>query len=151
MEGQMAEARVANAVVTIDAPRAKVWEGLVNPGMIEQYMFVTSVASEWREGSPIVWKSLWQGKAIEVRGTILRLDPQRTLEYGYSRPLFGSRPAASPPKLHHRVTIKLSDEGRQTRISVTEDNNFSKRELVHAEGSWRMILRNLKGLLEGSR
>jgi uncharacterized protein YndB with AHSA1/START domain len=53
MEGHLAEALVARVSLTVDAPRAKVWDGLVNPEMIQRYMPVTSLASEWREGSRI--------------------------------------------------------------------------------------------------
>jgi hypothetical protein len=44
-------------------------------------MPVTTVVSEWREHSPIVWTSDFQGKAFEVRGTLVRLEPERLLEY----------------------------------------------------------------------
>ena len=53
----MADPFVAHASVTIDAAAAKVWDALVNPEMIERYLPVTSVVSDWKEHSSIVWKS----------------------------------------------------------------------------------------------
>jgi uncharacterized protein YndB with AHSA1/START domain len=50
----MAETFVARVSMTINASGAKVWDALVNPETIKQYMPVTSVVSEWREGSAIV-------------------------------------------------------------------------------------------------
>ena len=50
----MADTFVARASVTIDAPRARVWDALVNPETIKGYMPVTEVISEWREDSPMV-------------------------------------------------------------------------------------------------
>ena len=79
---------VAHAALTIDAPRAKVWDALVTPEKIKKYMAVTDVLSEWRAGSSIVWKSEWLGKSLESRGTILRVEPPSDLEYTYSRPIF---------------------------------------------------------------
>ena len=67
----MAETFVGHASVTINTSRAHVWDALVNPEKIKQYMPVTSVVSDWRENSPIVWRSEFQDKPFEVRGTIL--------------------------------------------------------------------------------
>ena len=64
MEKRLAEGLAAHVSITIDAPRAKVWDGLVNPVMIARYMSMTSVASELRDGNPIVWKSEWQGRSF---------------------------------------------------------------------------------------
>ena len=58
----MADTLVAHVSMTINAPRAKVWDALVDPEKIKQYILVSAVVSEWREGSSIVWKSEFQGK-----------------------------------------------------------------------------------------
>jgi len=147
----MAETFVAHVSVTIRAPSAKVWDALVNPEKIKQYMPVTNVVSEWHQGSTIVWTSEFLGKTFEVRGTVLRLEPERLLEYDHSRPIFRSSGAGhSPENYYQRVTIELSGEGAQTTLSVTERNNMNKRELEHSEGSWRMVLHGMKALLEGT-
>src|SRR5438105_10185846 len=146
----MADPFVAHASLTIDAPRATVWDALVNPETIKAYMPVTEVISEWREDSPIVWKSEFQGKRFELRGTVLRLDPERLLEYDPSRPIFRSSAAPQPPERYQRVTIELSGDGAHTDVSVTEQNNTTQKEFEHSEGSWRMVLNGMKALLEGT-
>ena len=146
----MAETFVAHVSVTIGAPSAKVWDALVNPEKIKQYMPVTNVVSEWHQGSTIVWTSEFLGKTFEVRGTVLRLEPERLLEYDHSRPIFRSSGASHSPENYQRVTIELSGDGAQTTLSVTERNNLNTRELEHSEGSWRMVLHGMKALLEGT-
>ena len=74
----------AKATITISAPVERVWDALVNPSIIKQYMFGTEVASDWEEGSPIVWKGEWQGKKYEDKGTILKLKQQRMISYSPS-------------------------------------------------------------------
>ena len=143
----MAETLVARVSATVNASRAKVWDAFVNPETIKRYTPVTNVVSEWRESSPIVWKGELEGKTFEMRGTVLRLDPQRLLEYEQARPIF--RPSRSPDGFH-RVTIELADEGPQTHISVTEQGNTTERERAHTEGGWRLALANMKALLEGT-
>jgi uncharacterized protein YndB with AHSA1/START domain len=146
----MADTFVAHAALTINAPRAKVWDALVNPETIKQYMPVSDVISEWREGGPIVWTSEFLGKSFQVRGTILRLEPERLLEYDHSRPIFRASGATKSTENYLRVTIELTDDGAQTKLSVTERNNMNRRELEHSEGSWRMVLHGMKALLEGT-
>jgi uncharacterized protein YndB with AHSA1/START domain len=51
----------AKATTTIDKPVANVWHALVTPETIKRYMFGATVVSDWKEGSPIVWKGEWQG------------------------------------------------------------------------------------------
>ena len=56
---------IAKESISINAPVGKVWDALTNPEVIKQYMFGTNVISDWKEGSPIVWKGEWQGKKYE--------------------------------------------------------------------------------------
>jgi uncharacterized protein YndB with AHSA1/START domain len=51
---------VAKVSIMIDAPIERVWNALVNPNVIKQYMFGTNVVSDWKEGSSIVWKGEWK-------------------------------------------------------------------------------------------
>src|SRR5438552_10013959 len=129
---QMADPFVGHASVTINAPRAKVWDALVNPATIMQYMPVTSVVSEWGEGSSIVWTSEFQGKPFKVEGTVLRFDPKRLLEYDHSLPIF--RPSGGAHSSEdRRVTIELRDSEAKTHVAVTEQGNKNKREFEHSE------------------
>jgi uncharacterized protein YndB with AHSA1/START domain len=51
--GRMAANLVARASTTIDAPPDAVWQALVTPPAIKQYMFGADVASTWRKGAAI--------------------------------------------------------------------------------------------------
>jgi len=137
--------RIARASLTVDAPRAKVWDALVNPKAIKQYMFGAAVVSDWREGSPIVWKGEWQGKPYEDKGTLLEVEPGRTLRYSHFSPLSG---LPDEPGNYHAVTIELSDEGNQTRVALAQDNNPTDEARVHSEKNWGMMLAALKKFLE---
>jgi uncharacterized protein YndB with AHSA1/START domain len=145
----MAETFVARVSLTINAPRAKVWDALIDPEKIKQYILVSDVVSEWRVGSSIVWKSEFQGKPFEIKGTILRLEPQRLLEFDQSRPIFHASRNVRPAR-YHRVTIELSGAETQTHLSLTEQGSTTERELAHSEGGWRLALGNMKALLEGT-
>jgi uncharacterized protein YndB with AHSA1/START domain len=141
----MGENLIAKASTLIDAPIDKVWTALITPESIKQYMFGTTVASEWREGSPITWKGEWEGKPYEDKGVILKLQPQRTLEYSHFSPLMG-RP--DKPENYHRVKIDLSRAGDQTRVDLAQDNNLTEEARAHSEKNWNMMLAAMKDFLE---
>jgi uncharacterized protein YndB with AHSA1/START domain len=141
----MAKGQVAKASITINAPVSKVWSALVNPEAIKRYMFGATVVSDWREGSPIVWKGEWQGRPYQDKGVILRLTPNRTLQYTHFSPLSG---APDTPDNYHTVTYELSAEGNKTRIALTQDNSPTEQAREHYEENWNTMLATLKKFLE---
>jgi uncharacterized protein YndB with AHSA1/START domain len=136
---------IARAFTTISAPSAKVWNALVNPEAVKQYMFGTNVVSDWHEGSPIVWKGEWQGKSYEDKGVILQLKPGRIIQYSHFSPLSG---LPDKPESYHTVTIELSANGNQTHVSLAQDKNADEEERAHSEKNWEMMLAALKKFLE---
>lgn len=137
---------VAKASVTINAPNAKVWDALVNPEAIKEYMFGTDVSSDWHEGSPITWKGEWQGKAYEDKGVIRQLEAERLLQYTHFSPLSG---LLDQPENYHTVTIELANKGTKTLVSLAQDNNATEEARTHSEKNWGMMLAGLKTFLEG--
>jgi uncharacterized protein YndB with AHSA1/START domain len=136
---------IAKASVTINASSEKVWDALVNPEAIKQYMFGTNVVTDWREGSPIIWQGEWQGRAYEDIGVILELKPGRTLQYSHFSPLSG---LPDKPESYHTITIELSEEGDQTSVSLAQDNNPSEQAREHSEKNWQDMLSALKSYME---
>ena len=136
---------IARVSVTLGASSEQVWKALVDPAAIRQYMFGTQVVSDWREGSPIVWKGEWQGKPYEDKGVILQFKPGRVIQYSHFSPLSG---LADKPENYHTVTIELSADGNQTRVSLSQDHNATEEERVHSEKNWEMMLTALDKFLE---
>lgn len=137
---------LAKASTTIDAPAARVWEALVTPSIIRQYMFGTNVTSDFKEDSPITWKGEWEGKAYEDKGVIKKLQPGRLIQYTHFSPLAG---LPDKPENYHTVTIELAEDGSErTRVTLSQDNNPTDEERQHSEKNWGMMLDGLKKLLE---
>jgi uncharacterized protein YndB with AHSA1/START domain len=136
---------IANVSTTINAPSAKLWQALVTPAAIKEYMFGTTVTSDWVVGSPIVWKGEWQGRAYEDKGIILQVVPERVLEYSHFSPLAG---VPDVPENYHIVTVELSADGERTRVTLSQDNNPTEQARQHSEENWGMMLAALKQFLE---
>jgi uncharacterized protein YndB with AHSA1/START domain len=136
---------VARASAAVDAPINKVWDALVDPVQIKQYMFGADVASDWRKGGPITWRGEWNGKAYEDKGVILAIEPPRRLEYSHYSPLSGQ---PDVPDSYHTVTIELSERYGGTLVSLSQDNNPTEEARGHSEQNWQTMLEGLKKLLE---
>jgi uncharacterized protein YndB with AHSA1/START domain len=138
---------IAKAETIINASADKVWNALTDPGMIKKYMFGTTVISDWKEGSKIIWKGEWEGKAYEDKGKILLLEPKKSLQYSHFSPLSGLH---DNPENYHIVTIDLEEKDKQTIVTLTQTNNADEKTKDHSEKNWKMMLDSLKKLLEGS-
>ena len=136
---------IARTSVTVNATNSEVWDALVNPEAIKQYYFGTNAVSDWLEGSPIVWKGEFKGKPYEDKGVILRLESGKVLQYSHFSPLSG---LPDEPENYHTVTIELSGEGNQTRVSLTQDNNSNEEARDHSQQNWGTMLAALKKFLE---
>jgi len=136
---------VAKASILINAPTDKVWNALVQPAAIKQYFFGTTVVSDWRQGGPIIWKGEWQGKPYEDKGVILQFKPGRVLQYSHFSPLSG---VPDTPDNYHTVTVELSAEQNQTRVTLAQDKNASEDERQHSASNWAMMLSALKAFVE---
>ena len=136
---------IARASTTVQAPLAKVWDALVNPDVIGQYMFGSVVTSDWKKGSPITWKGEWKGKPYEDKGVILEIEPERRLRYTHFSPMMGK---PDRPENYHTVTIDLVPEGAGVRVQLEQDGNATEEAREHSERNWVTMLDGLKKLLE---
>jgi uncharacterized protein YndB with AHSA1/START domain len=136
---------VAKAATSIAADKREVWNALVTPDAIKQYMFGADVQSQWSEGSPITWKGEVKGRSYEDKGVILRIEPGRTLQYSHFSPMSGK---PDRPENYHTVTIDLSGSGDATQVSLAQDNNPDESARRESEKNWASMLQGLKEYVE---
>jgi uncharacterized protein YndB with AHSA1/START domain len=142
----MARGFEAITSVTIDAPRAKVWQALIDPAKVKRYMHGTNLATDWKVGSPITWSGDWKGKAYQDKGTVLDVEPEQRLTYTHWSPMGGSE---DRPENYHTVTCELAGEGSQTTLTLTQDNNPTQEAADQmAENNWGPMLQGLKETAE---
>lgn len=142
----MATDLIAKASEVVEAPVQNVWDALVDPKAIKEYMFGTTVTSDWRKGSSISWKGEYQGKAYEDKGEILEFEPGHVLKYSHFSPLSGR---LDEPENYHNVTIELAEEDHATRVSLSQDNNPNEEAREHSAKNWETMLTGLKKYVEG--
>ena len=136
---------IAEVSTDIEASPKEVWKALLDPEAVRQYMFGARVDSDWREGSPIVWRGEWKGKAFEDKGVVLSVEPEQKLEYSHFSPLSGM---PDQPENYHTVTIELAVRGKGTHVTLAQDKNRTEEARDHSQKNWRTMLEGLKKLVE---
>ena len=138
---------IARAGIIVNAGRSDVWTALVTQSALKQYMFGADVISDWKEGSRVVWKGEWEGRAYEDKGVVLQAKPERLLQYTHFSPLAG---LPDVPENYHTVTIELSESDDGTHVTLTQDGNDTEKTREHSEKNWSMMLEGLKKYVEGT-
>lgn len=136
---------VAQAETEIDAPAARVWRALTDPDEIEQYMFGSRVETDWKPGSPIIWRGTYEGKAYEDKGEIVEVEPERRLELTHFSPLSGDEDV---PGNYHTLVYQLEQRNGTTRLSLSQDNNATEEAATHSKANWEKMLAGLKQVVE---
>lgn len=136
---------VASATEVIEAPAERVWAALTEPELVRQYLYGAEIASSWQKGSPITFKGEWKGKAYEDKGEILEIEPGKQLKVTHYSPLSG---LPDVPENYHVVTYAIAEMGEASRLTITQENNRDQAEVDESEKTWKMILENIKALLE---
>ena len=136
---------IAKVEIVVNAPVERVWDALVNPDIIKQYLFGTEVSSDWKVGSAVVYRGEWQGRRYEDKGTILELIPNERLVSTFWSSL-GGLPDA--PENYNTVTWEIENSDSGAKLTLTQDNNPSRESADHSANNWRMALAKIKELLE---
>jgi uncharacterized protein YndB with AHSA1/START domain len=147
MEVRMTRDISTDESITIEAPISRVWEALTTSERIKQWFFGVDTETDWKQGSPIVHRGEYQGRAYEDRGEILQIEPPRLLVHSHWSPV-SELPDA--PENYERVSWELTERDGGTELRIRESNLASEEARATSEQSWRLVLENLKKLLEGS-
>ena len=140
----MRDLRTSNTI-TIKAPQHEVWRALTTPELIKEWFFGVDTETDWNVGSPLVHRGVWQGKAYEDKGKIVRISPPDVLVHTHWSPLSG---LPDQPESYQEVTWTLASRGVATDLTVAEENLPSAEARAVSEKAWATVLGNLKRVLE---
>lgn len=131
--------------ILIRATPEKVWEALVNPEMIKQYLYGTDVSSDWQVGSPISYKGMWKDRPYEDKGTIVQLIPNQLLQTTYWS-VFSER--EDLPENYLLVSYQLAEADDGTMLTISTERNLSQLDADDVSKNWEYVLHLIKDLLE---
>lgn len=138
---------VASAQVNIAAPAADVWAALTDPARIKEYMFGSTVETDWQPGGSITWSGEYNGLPYQDKGEIIAVEPPRRLEVTHFSPMTG---ADDVPENYHHISYTLTPAGHGTLVALTQDNNPDEDVAAHSARNWQAMLEGLKRHVEES-
>lgn len=139
--------------ITINAPKAAVWDTLTNPEKTKIYMFGCEAISDWTPGSPLIWRMDYEGKElVAVKGHIVRIEPESRLDYTVFDP---QSTIEDIPENYLTVTYELTEADGKTKLVVTQgdyntvaDGERRYQESYNGGEGWNPILVQIKALVE---
>lgn len=141
----MEREHVSRASIVIDASSAAVWSALVSAAAAKRYFFGAKVDSDWTEGSPITFAGEFRGNAYREKGTILRCDPEKVLQYSHWSDLEG---LPDVPENYRTWTFRIAPEGTGVVLSVSEDNIPTEAQRARSDEFWSGVLATIKEIVE---
>ena len=136
---------LAVATTEIAAPPQRVWQVLLDPQSVREYMFGSEVVTDWRPGSAIFFRGEWEGRPYEDKGVIVEVNAPVLLQFTHYSPLSG---APDVPASYHTLTYQLEPIHTGTRVTLTQDNNDSEAAADHSADMWRQVLDSVKAIVE---
>ena len=136
---------VAKTSISISASIEKVWEALVTPSIIKQYLFGTEVTSDWKEDSTITYTGVWKGKSYEDKGKILTFVPNKEFTATYWSSMSGTE---DKPENYAIVSYILKTKDRHVELTVTQDNILNEAAQKDSKKNWGMVLGTIKKIVE---
>jgi uncharacterized protein YndB with AHSA1/START domain len=146
-------AKVVENRISIHAPIEIVWDMLTNPEHTKKYMFGCETVSEWKPGSPLLWRANHEGKeTVFVKGHVVAIQPPTLLTYTVIDP---NADMPDIPDNYLNVTYELSAQDGTTVLTVSQDG-FEKaadgekryQDVYNNGQGWNPILVEIKKLAE---
>lgn len=139
--------------IRINASANKVWDALVNPDQTEKYMFGCRTISDWKVGSPLLWRGKYEGNEMDfVTGYVMEIIPGQLLKYSVIDP-YATYPIT--PENHLVVTYQVETLDDECLLTVVQDGfetvaeGMKRYQDVYNKGEgWMPILVAIKAILE---
>lgn len=137
--------------ISLNADAATVWDILTKPEHTQKYMYGISINSDWKVGSPVLWKmTIDSNELVVVKGDVVKIEPEKYLEYTVFDPNMGIEDKASN---YLTVTYTLTSEGSKTKLSISQGDfagvgNTLARYDDTVKG-WEHALQGIKEIVEG--
>lgn len=131
--------------VLINSSPKKIWTALTDPNQVRKWLFGTEMKTNWKEGSPITYEGVYEGKTYQDKGTVKKYLTEKELQTTYWSSMSGKEDL---PENYNLVTYTLNKEGEGTRLTLIQDNINSEKEKEHLLQNWNIVLGKIKEIVE---
>ena len=110
--------------VEVNAPVSTLWKILTDNQFIQQYMFGCYADTDWKVGSPLLWKGAADGK-LYVKGKIVSINAPHQLAYTMIDP---NSSLADIPSNYLIMTYTLTERGAKASVLEITQGDFAAVE-----------------------
>ena len=110
-------ALIIHQTIDVDAPVETLWKILTDNEFIPQYMFGCLAETDWKPGTPLLWKGKADG-TLYVKGNVVSFEPPHRLVYTVIDP---NSDIADIPSNYLTMTCELKKRGeRSSTLEITQ-------------------------------
>lgn len=144
LEKPMADPKLKHVYeIYIRTTPERLWQAITDSAFTKQYFYESSVKSDFKAGSPLVYLSP-NGKPM-IEGKVIEADPPRRLVTTFAE-RSGEGGENDRPS---RVTWLIEKKGETCRLTLTHDDFDGETKTYKSVGpGWNPVLSGLKTLLE---
>jgi uncharacterized protein YndB with AHSA1/START domain len=144
----MAELLIRKSI-DIDAPVETLWKVLTDSEFIKQYMFGCTAETDWKPGSPLLWKGAADGK-LYVKGHVVSIEKPHRLAYTIFDP---NSTIKDIPANYLTMTYELKKRTERASVLEITQGDFSavedgERRYQHSLDGDDSVLSGIKKLAE---
>lgn len=139
---------IASSNIKIQSTPEKVWDILINPKKIKEYLFGTEVLTNWKIGSPIVFQGEYNGQQYEDKGNVIENTKNELLKYNYWSEFSGLE---DKPENYSLVTYKIENlNDNSVKFTWLQQGFASEEGKSHTEQGLQSMLEKIKELAESN-
>lgn len=129
--------------IYIGCSAERLWEGITNGDLTRRYFHATAIESDWKVGSPVVYRS--PDGSVAVEGEVLEVDAPGRLSISW-KVLYDPERSGEQPS---RVSWEIEPAGASCKLTVVHDEFEGETKTYREVGEgWVPLLSSLKSLLE---
>lgn len=137
---------ISSQSIIINAGADKVWKTLTNPSLISQYLFGAQTITDWKIGSEITFKIIFEGNEFVDKGMVTENIPNKTLRYKYWSGFCGLEDKPENYSIVNYEIEKVQD--RNYKLTWTQKGFADEQSRASSENSLESILKQIKSIAE---
>lgn len=139
----MQKGYISSYTTVLDASVEAVWCALTEPVLVKKYLFGSLLETDWKPGSPIVWKGEFQGQAFIDKGEVLEYEMNSKLSYSY---LSSWAKLDDKPENYLLVGYEVKKVSGGTELTITQ-TNYDEEKKAHSSSMWETVVDGLKKVI----
>lgn len=133
------------SIININAPVERVWDALTKPELVKQWQYGSELITSWQVGSPIRFRTEWEGSVFEQWGKVVEFCPNELIKYT----LFAPGPGITDsPENYFIMSYILTGEQGNIKLEIIQEDNRPGAIPEEPQAGENPVLLSLKTLVE---